>query len=111
MGSLREIRVSASHLFHNLSQPAVGDFLAAVGVLHGEIKGLRVDGCYVHAPAFGRVGFGLLQFGELSEVLGGKKAFIASLPVSDPKHRLGQPAAEGVVVLKLMAIIAFFSAW
>lgn len=44
------------------------DFLAAVGVLHGQIKGLRVDGRHVHAPAFGRVGFGLLQRDELGEV-------------------------------------------
>ena len=44
------------------------DFLAAVGVLHGEIKGLRVNGRHVHAPAFGRVGFGLLQRDELGEV-------------------------------------------
>ena len=44
------------------------DFLAPVGVLHGQIKGLRVDGRHVHAPAFGRVGFGFLQRDELGEV-------------------------------------------
>ena len=44
------------------------DFLAAVGVLHGQIKRLRVDGRHVHTPAFGRVGFGLLQLDELREV-------------------------------------------
>ena len=44
------------------------DLLAAVGVLHGQIKGLRVDGRHVHAPAFGRVGFGLLKLDELGEV-------------------------------------------
>ena len=44
------------------------DFLAAVGVLHGQIKGLRVDVRHVHTPAFGRVGFGLLQLDELGEV-------------------------------------------
>ena len=44
------------------------DFLAAVGVLHGQIKRLRINGRHVHAPAFGRVGFGLLQGDELGEV-------------------------------------------
>ena len=44
------------------------DFLAAVGILHGQVKGLRIDGRHVHAPAFGRVGFGLLQLDELGEV-------------------------------------------
>jgi len=46
----------------------VGHFLAAVGVFHGQVKGLRVDGCHIHAPAFGRVGFRLLQLDELGEV-------------------------------------------
>ncbi len=44
------------------------DFLAAVRVLHGEVEGLRVDGRHVHTPAFGRVGFALLQRDELGEV-------------------------------------------
>lgn len=44
------------------------DFLAAVGVLHRQIKRSRVDGRHIHAPAFGRVGFGFLQRDELGEV-------------------------------------------
>ena len=44
------------------------DLLTTVGVLHGQIKRLRVNGRHVHAPAFGRVGFGRLQRDELGEV-------------------------------------------
>ena len=39
-----------------------------IGVLHGQIKRLRINGRYVHAPAFGRVGLGLLKLDELAEV-------------------------------------------
>src|ERR1035437_6120239 len=35
--------------------------LAAVWILHGEVKGCRVDGLCVHAPGLGRVGKGLLE--------------------------------------------------
>ena len=45
------------------------DFLAAVGVLHGEVEGRLVDALGVHAPALGRVGEGLLQLHELGEVV------------------------------------------
>ena len=44
------------------------NLLTTVGVLHGQIKRLRVNGRHVHAPAFGRIGFGRLQRDELGEV-------------------------------------------
>ena len=44
------------------------DFFTTVGVLHGQIKRLRVDRRHVHAPALWRVGFAFLEFDELGEV-------------------------------------------
>ena len=46
----------------------MGDFLAAVRVLHSQVIGSRIDGRHVHAPALLRVGKGLLQFDEFGEV-------------------------------------------
>jgi|GEM_PF-686144 len=64
----RALGVQRGDFVHDFLRAAVRDFLAAVGVLHGQIKRLRVDGGHFHAPAFGRVGFGLLQRDELGEV-------------------------------------------
>ena len=44
------------------------NLLTTVGVLHRQIKGLRVNGRHIHTPAFGRVGLGFLEFDELGEV-------------------------------------------
>ena len=47
------------------------DFFAAVGVLHGQIECRLVEGAGAgfHAPAFRRVGVGLLQFDKLGKVV------------------------------------------
>ena len=68
----RALGVQRGDFVHDFLRAAVRDFLAAVGVLHGQIRfgrGQRpVWFSYVHAPAFGRVCFGLLQGDELGEV-------------------------------------------
>ena len=48
---------------------AMHDFLAAVGVLHGEVERRRVDVLRVHGPRLVRVGELLLQLDELGQVV------------------------------------------
>ena len=46
----------------------MGDFLAAVRVLHGEIEGFRIDVRHFHAPTLGRVEEGFLELDEFGEI-------------------------------------------
>src|SRR5665648_201005 len=90
---LRALYIPCHDLIHDLLGAAMHHYLAAVRVLGGEVPRDLVDVGRVHAPALGRVGLGLLQLDELSEILIVQRVRLAEVPprielvVPDPPRR------------------------